>query len=212
MASRVSHPRPSSPAASRGQRRTARAVCMAARDWHGGTTCGTCEEQGVRERTTPDEERGGNGPRGWPEASPTARSTGPRPSPAGTTPSPRASTPSPMNRRKRERSSSSPSPESPPRRRAERAHFPVDVVELGGFEPPTFSLRTRRATNCAIAPRTGTSIAPPPTEREPGWPLPVLPSPASDGAGTVTARTGRRPHHRQDRQAPHRPRGGPGPP
>lgn len=25
-------------------------------------------------------------------------------------------------------------------------------VELGGFEPPTFSLRTRRATNCAIAP------------------------------------------------------------
>ena len=28
------------------------------------------------------------------------------------------------------------------------------VVELGGFEPPTFSLRTRRATNCAIAPRT----------------------------------------------------------
>ena len=28
------------------------------------------------------------------------------------------------------------------------------AVELGGFEPPTFSLRTRRATNCAIAPRT----------------------------------------------------------
>lgn len=27
------------------------------------------------------------------------------------------------------------------------------LVELGGFEPPTFSLRTRRATNCAIAPR-----------------------------------------------------------
>ena len=26
------------------------------------------------------------------------------------------------------------------------------LVELGGFEPPTFSLRTRRATNCAIAP------------------------------------------------------------
>ena len=25
-------------------------------------------------------------------------------------------------------------------------------VELGGFEPPAFSLRTRRATNCAIAP------------------------------------------------------------
>ena len=31
------------------------------------------------------------------------------------------------------------------------------VVELGGFEPPTFSLRTRRATNCAIAPRTRTA-------------------------------------------------------
>ncbi len=28
----------------------------------------------------------------------------------------------------------------------------VRGVELGGFEPPTFSLRTRRATNCAIAP------------------------------------------------------------
>lgn len=27
-------------------------------------------------------------------------------------------------------------------------------VELGGFEPPTSSLRTKRATNCAIAPRT----------------------------------------------------------
>lgn len=26
-------------------------------------------------------------------------------------------------------------------------------VELRGFEPLTFSLRTRRATNCAIAPR-----------------------------------------------------------
>ena len=25
-------------------------------------------------------------------------------------------------------------------------------VDLGGFEPPTFSLRTRRATNCAIGP------------------------------------------------------------
>ena len=28
-------------------------------------------------------------------------------------------------------------------------------MELRGFEPLTFSLRTRRATNCAIAPRTG---------------------------------------------------------
>ncbi len=26
------------------------------------------------------------------------------------------------------------------------------MVDLGGFEPPTFSLRTRRATNCAIGP------------------------------------------------------------
>ena len=29
---------------------------------------------------------------------------------------------------------------------------PVTLVELRGFEPLTFSLRTRRATNCAIAP------------------------------------------------------------
>ena len=29
------------------------------------------------------------------------------------------------------------------------------VVELRGFEPLTFSLRTRRATSCAIAPSTG---------------------------------------------------------
>ena len=27
-----------------------------------------------------------------------------------------------------------------------------EIVELRGFEPLTFSLRTRRATNCAIAP------------------------------------------------------------
>ena len=34
---------------------------------------------------------------------------------------------------------------------------PVFMVELRGFEPLTFSLRTRRATNCATAPsrRTG---------------------------------------------------------
>ena len=31
----------------------------------------------------------------------------------------------------------------------------VFVVELRGFEPLTFSLRTRRATSCAIAPSTG---------------------------------------------------------
>ena len=31
----------------------------------------------------------------------------------------------------------------------------ITMVELRGLEPLTFSLRTRRATNCAIAPRTG---------------------------------------------------------
>ena len=30
------------------------------------------------------------------------------------------------------------------------------LVELRGIEPLTFSMRTRRATNCAIAPDTGT--------------------------------------------------------
>ncbi len=35
-----------------------------------------------------------------------------------------------------------------------------DWVELGGFEPPTFSLRTRRATNCAIAPQARNRLAP----------------------------------------------------
>ena len=35
----------------------------------------------------------------------------------------------------------------------------LHVVELGGFEPPTFSLRTRRATNCAIAPGAGLILA-----------------------------------------------------
>jgi len=29
------------------------------------------------------------------------------------------------------------------------------LVELRGFEPLTFSLRTRRATNCATAPSEG---------------------------------------------------------
>ena len=33
-------------------------------------------------------------------------------------------------------------------------------VELRGFEPLTFSLRTRRATNCAIAPQAKTSVTP----------------------------------------------------
>ena len=30
----------------------------------------------------------------------------------------------------------------------------ITMVELRGLEPLTFSLRTRRATSCAIAPRT----------------------------------------------------------
>ena len=38
----------------------------------------------------------------------------------------------------------------------------VPSVELGGFEPPTFSLRTRRATNCAIAPNARSSLTPRP--------------------------------------------------
>src|SRR5690348_1039329 len=44
-----------------------------------------------------------------------------------------------------------------PRHPVHAATFPqvrqgIDVVELRGFEPLTFSLRTRRATNCATAP------------------------------------------------------------
>ena len=31
----------------------------------------------------------------------------------------------------------------------------ITMVELRGLEPLTFSLRTRRATDCAIAPRIG---------------------------------------------------------
>src|SRR5660397_49491 len=37
------------------------------------------------------------------------------------------------------------------------------VVELRGFEPLTFSLRTRRATNCATAPQAEIRLAPGPT-------------------------------------------------
>ena len=40
----------------------------------------------------------------------------------------------------------------PPRHQAGQVSSSSTYVELGGFEPPTFSLRTRRATNCAIAP------------------------------------------------------------
>ena len=38
--------------------------------------------------------------------------------------------------------------------------FSCYLVELGGFEPPTSSLRTKRATNCAIAPSAPTMLAP----------------------------------------------------
>ena len=44
--------------------------------------------------------------------------------------------------------------ETPPDRSIYPGQAGFPSVELGGFEPPTFSLRTRRATNCAIAPRT----------------------------------------------------------
>src|SRR6476659_7277987 len=40
-------------------------------------------------------------------------------------------------------------------------------VELRGFEPLTFSLRTRRATNCATAPRCEGTITP----RRPAYPI-----------------------------------------
>ncbi len=39
-----------------------------------------------------------------------------------------------------------------PRHQAGQVSIFSSYVELGGFEPPAFSLRTRRATNCAIAP------------------------------------------------------------
>lgn len=34
---------------------------------------------------------------------------------------------------------------------------PITLVELRGFEPLTYSMRTSRATNCAIAPDTGST-------------------------------------------------------
>ena len=39
-----------------------------------------------------------------------------------------------------------------PQSRPQAALSVIDGVELRGFEPLTFSLRTRRATNCATAP------------------------------------------------------------
>lgn len=39
-----------------------------------------------------------------------------------------------------------------PRHQAGQVSILKSFVDLGGFEPPTFSLRTRRATNCAIGP------------------------------------------------------------
>ena len=41
------------------------------------------------------------------------------------------------------------------------------LVELRGFEPLTFSLRTRRATNCAIAPCFNSASTLPPRRRVP---------------------------------------------
>ena len=43
----------------------------------------------------------------------------------------------------------------PPRHQAGQVSIFSSYVELRGFEPLTFSLRTRRATSCAIAPSTG---------------------------------------------------------
>ena len=41
------------------------------------------------------------------------------------------------------------------RQRLEAPYRPdISEVELRGFEPLTFSLRTRRATNCATAPES----------------------------------------------------------
>ena len=36
-----------------------------------------------------------------------------------------------------------------------RAKMPVFLVEIRGFEPLTYTLRTYRATNCAISPNFG---------------------------------------------------------
>ena len=44
------------------------------------------------------------------------------------------------------------------------------IVELRGFEPLTFSLRTRRATNCAIAPHAGDSLQQRPRDYHCRWP------------------------------------------
>ena len=40
-----------------------------------------------------------------------------------------------------------------------------NLVELRGFEPLTYSMRTSRATNCAIAPDTGSTGYQPPSGR-----------------------------------------------
>lgn len=47
-----------------------------------------------------------------------------------------------------------PDNENPPNTPFQRAggSYKDDLVDPGGFEPPTFSLRTRRATNCAMGP------------------------------------------------------------
>ena len=45
-------------------------------------------------------------------------------------------------------------------RRPASEWMPASEVDPGGFEPPTFSLRTRRATNCAMGPSENEPIIP----------------------------------------------------
>ena len=56
----------------------------------------------------------------------------------------------------------------------------ITLVELRGFEPLTFSLRTRRATNCATAPCASRRVA---KIHERIWPDPIG-SPAQDVRGS----------------------------
>ena len=51
-----------------------------------------------------------------------------------------------------------------PRHQAGQVSIFSSYVELRGFEPLTFSLRTRRATNCAIAPSASADYSNQPAE------------------------------------------------
>ena len=62
----------------------------------------------------------------------------------------------------------------------------VRRVELGGFEPPAFSLRTRRATNCAIAPQSITNASTVP-RRGPSQATPVASSSSTTSAEGLSA-------------------------